>query len=1032
MVRQRTFSQEAMPPGENGRAEVEQGIMRTSCFCIAFVILCAAVSAQNLRLLNIRTEPLSSQPNLIHNASFEEANAEGIPSGWSWSPRNTDATLRVLADRARSGKRSLFITNGTPFGAHVYGMAEYLSSIPLQAGKRYTLSAYVYSPKPGIAWLGGGRGWQFRMRLPVSSEGWRRVSMTFTPGEEDVPFTLRLITESPTDGIWIDDIKLEEGEIATPFTDDGATVSALWVEPVREEVEIQGDGAFAVPLVLTIPQAGQIELVATLKQGERRIASVTRRMRTEAGYYRVVVQGEASEADSQPRQLVLEVKTGMGRAEGQVTTRFYSRAGALRLLSEMKRRLPAHEKAITEREKAGKPVQWARISLTVLQNFVRYVEEDLNHQVVASDGSISYPELRRALMQLDELREVETHLRQELRNPSADVRLWQCRGQRPKVVNGSLLDETGRPLFFTGYGAFGQVRADIEKFPAYGVNIIQIETGPNSVFPSEGVVNDAPIRDLQQILERAEKANVAVNLLISPHYFPDWMLDKYPHLRKRRNGFLQYCLHAPESQQLLKEYIRTLIPPLRRYPALHSICLSNEPVSFEEPCEYATRDWRRWLEQRHGDITTLNRRWGTRYARWEDIPLPNPFDGNARSHLPSWYDYIRFNQEFFAGWHRMLADTIREVAPNLPIHAKAMTWTLLNDGDVVYGADAYLFAQFSDINGNDSVCWYNHGEGEYAQGWVLNAMSHDLQRSMKNAPVFNSENHLIPDRETRSVPAQHVHTVLWQEAIHGQCATTIWVWERTFDPRSDFAGSIMHRPACAEAVGRVNLLLNRYAREVTALQQEPADVVLIDSVTGKVWDGGAYTDCLAKLYEALSFTGLKVGFVSERQLEEAILPTATVLFVTNQRHLSQRAMETLQKYRGRIVFVGEGHLLTHDEYGQEREYRLAPAVRMPITYGKSSARDLWQSLLSALPRWGLKPRVDLRDESGNPVWGVVWRTAEAGGKVVINLCNYRHDEIRLRLLRDGKPARYRAPEDTSSHRGAVTLKSLETRLLVVE
>lgn len=1002
--------------------------MHSLCFYMAFMLLCTAVSAQNLRLLDIRTEPLSPRPNLIRNASFEEVGAGGVPAGWAWSPRNTDATLHIVTNHARSGKRSLFITNGTPFGAHVYGMAEYLTPIPLQAGTRYTLSAYVYSPKPGIAWLGGGGGWQFRMRLPASPDGWRRVSMTFTPGEGDVPFALRLITESPTDGIWIDDIKLEEGEAATPFVDEEDTAPELWVEPVREQVEIQGEGVFSLPFLLAVPQNARVEMVARLAKPSGAAVSFSRQL--DAGFYRVTVVGEANEMDSQPRQVVLEAKTSMAKAQGHITARFYSRARALRLLSEIRQRLPAHERAVAEAQKAGKPVQWARVSLTVLQNFVRYIEEDLHHRATTPDGGETYPELRRAWMQLDEMREVETHLLQELRHPSPDVPLWQCRGQRPRVQNGSLMDEQGRLLFFTGYGHFGQVRADIEKFPAYGVNIIQIETGPNSIFPSEGVVNEQPIRDLQQVLQRAEKANVAVNLLISPHYFPDWMLEKYPHLRKRRNGFLQYCLHAPESQQLLKEFIRTFIPPLSRYPALQSICLSNEPVSFEEPCEYATRDWHRWLQQRHGDLQTLNRRWGTAYAQWEDIPLPNPFDGNARQHLPSWYDYIRFNQEFFTRWHRMLADAVREVAPNLPIHAKAMTWTLLNDGDVVYGADAYLFAQFSDINGNDSVNFYSHGEGDYAQGWVLNAMSHDLQRSVKNAPVFNSENHLIPDRETRPVPAQHVHTVLWQEAIHGQCATTIWVWERTFDPRSDFAGSIMHRPACAEAVGRVNLMLNRYAREVTAIQQSPADVMLIESVTGKVWDGGAYTDCRGKLYEALSFTGLKVGFISERQLEEGVLPTAPVLFVTNQKHLSNRAVETLQKYRGRVVFVGEKDLLTHDEYGQVREHQLAPAAIIPV--GIKTARDLWQALRERLPEWGLKARVELQDDAGNPVWGVAWRTAEVNGKVVVNLCNYRHDAVRLRLLREGKPARYRAPEDTSWRRGAVALKSLETRLLVVE
>jgi len=80
----------------------------------------------------------------------------------------------------------------------------------------------------------------------------------------------------------------------------------------------------------------------------------------------------------------------------------------------------------------------------------------------------------------------------------------------------------------------------------------------------------------------------------------------------------------------------------------------------------------------------------------------------------------------------------------------------------------------------------------------------------------------------------------------------------------------------------------------------------------------------------------------------------------------------------------------------------------------------------------VNPRIEVVDTTGNPVWGVAWRTAELDGRLLVNLCNYRHDEVRIRLLRNGKPARYRAPDDTAWRTTAVALKSLETRLLVVE
>ena len=153
---------------------------------------------------------------------------------------------------------------------------------------------------------------------------------------------------------------------------------------------------------------------------------------------------------------------------------------------------------------------------------------------------------------------------------------------------------------------------------------------------------------------------------------------------------------------------------------MHTICLSNEPVNEEEPCEAAQRQWRAWLEKRHGNVTSLSSLCGSNFASLAAVPLPNPF--GPRPACALWMDYIRFNQEFFADWHQRMADAIHAVAPGLPVHAKAMTWTMVNDGD-----------------------------SEFAQGWQLNAMTHDLQRSVLDAPVFNTENHLITDRDTRTV-----------------------------------------------------------------------------------------------------------------------------------------------------------------------------------------------------------------------------------------------------------------------------------------
>jgi len=1168
-------------------------LMQPSWWMAAVLTLALTMSAsgQTIRLKEIRLERVDVSPNLMPNYSFEEMRSNGIPFGWEWSPRNTDATCTVDESTAHSGRNALKLTNGTPYGAHIYGMLWRSSPILLKAGKAYTLSAWVKSEDAGVAWIGGGSNWQFRLQLPATAGGWRRVWMTFVPGEVDADFVMRIVIEAPTKGVWIDDIKLEEGSEPTPVEPAGSdTLPELQLAPVVPETEMEGDGVFGLTFLLFVPHGitdGMIE--AMLDQPPQ---TKGKRLTLARGAWRIILSGEAVGAGDIPHMITLRLQEGAQKlAHTQAVMRFFSAANAGKRLSALRQALPSLKRMLNAIKAKGQDTACPMVTYTVLENFIQYAQEDLDYRTpegwkwwvsgadarfrlddqIAHSGryavlltnrtperpnvygslELSQPvrlqpdkpytlsawirsqdpggawmgggsgwqfrcplvptdnqwrqialtfiprqedidfvarlntdsptrgiwvddvalveggrpdpslpnllpnssfeqmhvEVRRALMQISDMEKMAARLRQELDEAKGGQRRFpavprwtgkeRSRIEGPAFIGPALLPGSGqspvsRPIFFTGYGAFGQVRADIEKFPRYGINIIQVEFGPNSVFPKEGQVSDAPIRETLKLLNRAKKAGVAVNLLISPHYFPGWMLDKYPYLRKRRDGFLQYCLHAPEGQELLKRFIKIIMPSLKDHPALHSICLSNEPVNLEEPCEYARRAWHIWLRQKHGDITTLNERWGSQHATFEEIPLPNPFALPPDvQDSPLWMEFVRFNQEWFARWHAMMADTIHTIAPDLPVHAKGMTWTFLNDGDVRYGVDAELFARFSQINGNDSVNFYSHGGAEFAQGWQMNVMGHDLQRSAKDAPVFNSENHLIPDRDTRYVPPEHIRSVLWQAAVHGQSATTIWVWERTYDPRSDFAGSIMHRPACVEAAGLVNHDLNRVSEEMTAIQKIKPQVVLLQSPSAAVWDRGSYTDCLGKLYAALAFTGLKIGFVTERQLEAGKLPEAPLLFVPDIVHLSDAAFEGLKRYTGRLVLVGGDDLLSRNDYNRERSEKVQ-GERLPYRYGQGAWLILWQSLLPRLEEWKVLPDIQLRDSQGQPLWGVEWLTARTERGKIVNLCNYRSKAMEVVLSQGGKQVE--AADLLTGERvaGAITLQPLEVRLLLVE
>ncbi|HEX2948846.1 MAG TPA: beta-galactosidase [Armatimonadota bacterium] len=801
-------------------------------------------------------------------------------AGWNWKLNNNpDAAVRITDASVHSGRHAICLVNNTPIAPHTFGVLTSAKPVMLQADKPYVLSAWVKTSKDCAAWIGGGSNWQFRCHIPTTGGVWKQISLPFTPGAADMKFTVMLLTEGPTDGIYLDDVTL---------------------------------------------------------------------------------------TDSMQANLLPE-----------------------------------------------------------------------------GDFEQCHRELVRAFMQIHDLEQMATRLTNELQAATQKkirfpvVPKWTGT-ERPTVQRSSFIAPTKtvgqqtsekRPVFFTGYGHFNQVRADIEKFPAYGTNIVQVEFGPVSIFQRDETPINDEIQRTVDLLNRAQKAGVAVNLLISPHYFPKWMLTKYPELNKKRGGFMQFCLHSPQGQAFLDQYIKTFLPVIKDHPALHSIVLTNEPVNVEEPCAYALTAWHAWLQKRHGSIAVLNRRWGADYANFDAVPLYNPIDKTIAGtwHGGPWLDYVRFNQEFFAGWHQHLADTVHAIAPNLPVTSKPMSFTMVRDDSLYYGVDATLFGKFSQINGNDSFNYYT-GTGEFAQSWQLNPMEFDLQRSVKDAPVFNSENHLILDGDTRFVPAVHVRSVLWQSAIHGQSGTTIWVWERTFGEDNGFVGSIMHRPSCAEAVGVVNDDLNRAAQEVTALQQAPAQVMILDTVSSAAWNADNRYKSMEKLYTALDFTGLQLGFITERQLEAGILPSAPVVIIPEgETYLSDTAYATLQRYTGRIIRLSPA-AIARNEYNQSRTLTIKTET-WQNTKVLADWKSLWQALLPKLPVWKLAPAVQVRAADGQPLWGVEWRCAKTQTGQVINLSNFRKVPVTVKLFANGKMVTAVDVLTGKSVIGTLTLQPMEVRLL---
>ncbi|CAK4870515.1 unnamed protein product [Aphanomyces euteiches] len=516
------------------------------------------------------------------------------------------------------------------------------------------------------------------------------------------------------------------------------------------------------------------------------------------------------------------------------------------------------------------------------------------------------------------------------------------------------------------------------------------------------LITDRAIRtEVIPVLQNASEHNVAVNLLLSPHYFPAWALEEWPELQSNNNGFIRFNIDAPKAKAIIEDYLRTIIPLIKDYPSLQSVVLSNESVYQSAADPQNLPRWHAYLSQLYnGDIDELNQIYGTSYTSFEDVGMPA-----ALERTPFYYDWVIFNNELFSGWHEWMADIIHEIAPDLPVNVKIMNGDLSGDYSLTWGVDPEQFANLSQINGNDNWGLLESG----VKGRLNELRFYDLQSSLKEAPIYNSEQHIFGDRDTNYVPqqAEHARSSIWQGAIHGVSASTIWVWERTYDTGSDFWGSILQRPDAVAAVGKTSLDLNRLAAKVTAFQEDQPKVAILRSTPSTVYNT-QYVNALSQAYEAVSFSGQRVGFVTEPQIIAGKLNDFDLLIVPQATHVKAETLQQIENFskgnETNVVIMGNGSL-QYDEHNtplstEVRSELFNKALTLNNITSAEQLRNLLLPLFTALEL----DRVMLIDTATNqPAYDVEWRSVNVDGKWLINIDNYGTSPKTVKLIIDGQP-----------------------------
>ncbi len=575
-----------------------------------------------------------------------------------------------------------------------------------------------------------------------------------------------------------------------------------------------------------------------------------------------------------------------------------------------------------------------------------------------------------------------------------------------------------RPMFFIGYGHFDRAREDMDIFPAMGNNMVQLEVGPYNVLYNTGSgtggkeyafnKDSTTMKNTIKLMEYGEKYNVAVSLLMSPHYFPQDAITKYG--IGGNKGFLKYNVNAPEAKTIVETYLRGLIPLIKDYTSLNNIILTNEPQFRTNtfPDFYAD-DWHAFLKERYGDIASINIAYGTSYTDFAEI------DMQADSTQPAkLYDYKRFNDIVTADWHMWMADIIHEIAPDIPLNSKIMEYAYPSSQYITeYGVGYEHYYEKFAINGSDASRYYlNDTRGDFVK-----SMWYDYMTSIKSAPAYNSEDHIIPDYDqtwTKGITEEVKEFIaqdIYQGAIHGRTMTTLWVWDRIYSKNDARYGSILERPDAISAVSETALDLNRLAYEITALIREKRDVGIVYPDVNMVLDTPAMSAAY-EAYNACVLNGKRPLFVVDWQAEK--MHDCDLVIIPKATYMPENMLNEIKKYienGGKVLIFGNG-LMSKNEKNFDNDkavvdYIYANSECYDYSVGNAPftsnipEEEMHKIVRDALKETGAYYVEVLDAETNEPIYGVEANLGVFDGDIILNL-NSSEEDVKVKVLLGGK------------------------------
>lgn len=253
---------------------------------------------------------------------------------------------------------------------------------------------------------------------------------------------------------------------------------------------------------------------------------------------------------------------------------------------------------------------------------------------------------------------------------------------------------------------YQEIRTEILLMKEMGIRCISTEIGWDKVMPTEQSFIIPP--HIKNFFTISAKEGMLVNLLLSPHYTPEWLFQKYSDdirmvdiygVPQEEGEYITYSLHSPAVEDQIA-FQQKAIQKFSEYNNILSFLLSNE-ISYGrihdlDYSDWAQQAWEEWLVSLGEKIRPIPReKTDDDYKMWKrfrQIALNDYFNTTYRAAVDATTRYIPISHK------NIPYEATSYFAPDYGIHPSPLEI----EGDIiatdVYGVSPNTYAIHHSFN----------------------------------------------------------------------------------------------------------------------------------------------------------------------------------------------------------------------------------------------------------------------------------------------------------------------------------------------